>query len=75
MGELLRHTLGESVSMETALGRDLWLVSVDKSQLEIAIVNLAVNARDAMPSGGKLIIETGTHFSTSRMSICTATQR
>ncbi len=62
MSELSRHTLGEDISMETVLGSGLWLVSVDKSQLEIAIVNLAVNARDAMPRGGKLTIETSNAF-------------
>jgi signal transduction histidine kinase len=62
MAELLRHLLGESVSMETVLGGGLWPVAVDRSQLETAIINLAVNARDAMPSGGKLTIETSNTF-------------
>jgi len=62
MAELLRHLLGESVAMETVLGSGLWLVTVDPNQLETAIVNLALNARDAMPSSGKLTIETSNAF-------------
>jgi len=62
MAELLRNVLGESVSMETVLGSGLWPVAVDKNQLETAILNLAVNARDAMPSSGKLTIETSNAF-------------
>jgi len=62
IADLLRHLLGESVSMETVLGGGLWPVAVDRSQLETAIINLAVNARDAMPSGGKLTIETSNTF-------------
>jgi signal transduction histidine kinase len=58
MSELLRHTLGESVALETVLGSAAWMVSVDRNQLETAILNLALNARDAMPEGGKLTIET-----------------
>ncbi len=58
MSELLRHTLGESIALDTVLGGDAWMVSVDRNQLETAILNLALNARDAMPEGGKLIIET-----------------
>jgi signal transduction histidine kinase len=62
MTELLRHTLGESVEMQTVLGRGLWPVAVDQNQLETAILNLALNARDAMPSSGKLTIETANAF-------------
>jgi signal transduction histidine kinase len=62
MADLLRHLLGESVSMETVLGAGLWPVAVDRSQLETAVINLAVNARDAMPAGGKLTIETSNTF-------------
>jgi signal transduction histidine kinase/DNA-binding response OmpR family regulator len=58
MSELLRRTLGETVEIETVLSGGRWLVSVDNNQLESAILNLAVNARDAMPDGGKLTIET-----------------
>jgi signal transduction histidine kinase len=59
MSELLTRTLGETVQVETVLGVGLWQVEVDPAQLESALLNLAVNARDAMPDGGKLTIETG----------------
>jgi signal transduction histidine kinase len=58
MSDLLNRTLGEGVEVETVLGARLWQVLADANQLENAILNLAVNARDAMPSGGKLTIET-----------------
>ena len=58
MAELLRRTLGEGISIETVLAGGLWWVSVDPNQLENAILNVAINARDAMPGGGKLTIET-----------------
>ena len=58
MSELLTRTLGASVRIETALAERPWRAETDPNQLESAILNLAVNARDAMPAGGRLIIET-----------------
>ncbi|MCW5681339.1 MAG: CHASE3 domain-containing protein [Xanthobacteraceae bacterium] len=58
MSELLRRTIGENVQMETVLAGGLWRTHADPGEVENAILNLCVNARDAMPGGGKLTIET-----------------
>ncbi|TBR28330.1 MAG: response regulator, partial [Reyranella sp.] len=58
MEELLRRTLGERIDLELRLAGGLWLTRCDTNQLESAILNLAINARDAMPEGGQLVIET-----------------
>lgn len=58
MEELLQRTLGSNIAVRVIKGTDLWSVKADACQLENAILNLAINARDAMPSGGSLIIET-----------------
>jgi two-component system cell cycle sensor histidine kinase/response regulator CckA len=55
---LLKRLLGERVELDLTHGRDLWFVKADVNQFEQVIVNLAVNARDAMPNGGKLTIRT-----------------
>jgi PAS domain S-box-containing protein len=58
MGELLQRSLGGLVQVETDLATDLWLAISDPTQLELVILNLAINARDAMPEGGRLRIVT-----------------
>jgi PAS domain S-box-containing protein len=60
--DLLRQTLGEQIALETNLAEALWNAFVDPNQLENALINLAVNARDAMPRGGELVIETANRF-------------
>ncbi len=58
MTELLRRTLGDMIELRTHLAADLWLARVDAGEVEAAVINLAINARDAMPDGGKLAIRT-----------------
>jgi PAS domain S-box-containing protein len=58
MEELLRRTTGESVHLEIATASDLWQTLCDPHQLESALLNLAINARDAMPMGGKVTVKT-----------------
>jgi len=56
--ELLRRTVGETIDLETVLAGGIWLTEADVNQVENAILNLVLNARDAMPNGGKVTIET-----------------
>ncbi len=58
VSQLLRRLIGERITLEVAHGRDLWPVKVDVNQFEQVIINLAVNARDAMPDGGTLTVRT-----------------
>jgi CheY-like chemotaxis protein len=59
MSELLSRTIGEGIVIQTVLADDLWRTYVDPNQLENAVLNLAVNARDAMRDGGTLVLKTG----------------
>lgn len=58
----MRRTLGESIQIETVLAEGIWHIAVDAPQFESALLNLAINARDAMPHGGKLTIETANTY-------------
>jgi PAS domain S-box-containing protein len=62
MSDLLGRTLGENIVVEVVQTAGLWRTLVDPNQLESALLNLAINARDAMPEGGKLTIETGNTY-------------
>ncbi len=57
MDDLLRRTLGQSIDIETLVAPGLWHTMIDPHQFENAVLNLAVNAREAMPEGGKLTLE------------------
>ena len=58
MSDLFRHSLGAAIQLETVLAAGIWRIHADQNQLENVLLNLAVNARDAMPDGGRLTIET-----------------
>ena len=62
MSDLLHRALGEPIAIETVSGAGLWRVEVDPNELEAAVLNLAVNARDAMANGGRLTIETANAY-------------
>ncbi|HXZ22746.1 MAG TPA: ATP-binding protein [Pseudolabrys sp.] len=62
ISDLLTRTLGENIELETIGGAGLWKVEADASELESTLLNLALNARDAMPKGGKLTIETSNAY-------------
>ncbi len=62
MEELIRRTVGPSIKVEVAGAADLWTSEVDPNQLENALLNLCINARDAMPDGGSLMIETNNQW-------------
>jgi CheY-like chemotaxis protein len=57
-GQLLRRTLGEHIIVQTVAAPDLWTINVDRAQVETSLINLCINARDAMSMGGRLVIET-----------------
>jgi PAS domain S-box-containing protein len=62
MDDMLRRIIGAEIEFETAIAGGLWNTLVDPNQVENAVLNLAINARDAMPAGGKLTIEAGNAF-------------
>ncbi len=72
MSDLVRRTMGEQVTIETVLAGGIWLAHADPHQLELAILNLAVNARDAMPNGGKVTIETANVYLDDRYAAAQA---
>jgi PAS domain S-box-containing protein len=66
MEDLIQRTVGPSIAIETVNAAGLWPSLIDPSQLENAILNLCINARDAMPDGGKITIETGNRWMDQR---------
>ena len=66
MAELIRRTAGPEIQVEVVSASDLWLTHADASQLENSLLNLCINARDAMPHGGRLTIETANRWIDSR---------
>ena len=62
MNDMLRRTLGETIQVETVIAGGLWNTLVDPNQVENTVLNLAINARDAMPDGGKLTLEVANAF-------------
>ncbi len=72
MCDLLRRAVGEEIKMEVSASADIWLTKVDVSMLEAALLNLAINARDAMPEGGTLTIEAGNFHLENSLSLSNA---
>ncbi|WP_370196158.1 ATP-binding protein, partial [Aurantimonas coralicida] len=62
MEELIRRTVGPAIGVESVVGGGVWSVLVDPNQLENALLNLCINARDAMPDGGKITVETANRW-------------
>ncbi|PBP33058.1 hybrid sensor histidine kinase/response regulator [Pseudomonas syringae] len=68
MDELIRRTVGPAIDMQVNASRGLWATLVDPHQLENSLLNLCINAKDAMPDGGKLLIQTGNRHLTAVMA-------
>jgi signal transduction histidine kinase/CheY-like chemotaxis protein len=68
MGELLQRSINESIQLDMQLHAQLWVAEADPNQLESALLNLVINARDAMPDGGKLLVETSNQYLDSRFT-------
>ncbi|KAA0987190.1 response regulator [Pseudomonas sp. ANT_J28] len=62
MGELLQRSINESIQLDMQLDEQLWVAEADPNQLESALLNLVINARDAMPDGGKLVVKTSNQY-------------
>ncbi len=69
MEELVRRTVGPSVEITVVKADDLWVTRIDHSQLESALLNLCINARDAMPDGGQITIVTANHVVDARCAV------
>ncbi|MFW0754281.1 ATP-binding protein [Pseudomonas sp. H11T01] len=68
MGELLQRSLNESIHLDMQLDEQLWVAEADPNQLESALLNLVLNARDAMPDGGKLVVTTANRHLDARFT-------
>jgi CheY-like chemotaxis protein len=68
MEDLIRRTIGPQIELDVAATENLWLAQVDQNQLENALLNLCINARDAMPDGGRLTVETANFWVDERMA-------
>ena len=66
LGKMLRRTLGEDISLKTDLGSDLWTIEADAGHVEQILMNLVLNARDAMPAGGEVRVDTFNYTSDGR---------
>ncbi|MGF6283038.1 signal transduction histidine kinase [Pseudomonas silensiensis] len=62
MGELLERSINETIQLDMQLNEQLWVAEADPNQLESALLNLVINARDAMPDGGKLVVKTSNQY-------------
>ncbi|MBV4518965.1 response regulator [Pseudomonas sp. SWRI74] len=62
MGELLQRSINESIRLDMQLSEQLWVAEADPNQLESALLNLVINARDAMPNGGRLVVRTSNQY-------------